>query len=310
MQASGGSLAGYLALFLKRRPEMLGRGEPTGHPETVATTWRLAFEDVQQAAPGAAGLLRLLAFCAPEVVPLRLLLQPRPALAGQLAPEVAPVLAPLLEDELAAGDAIAALRRYSLVSPSADGSASVHRLVQAVTADQMTAELAQAWRQAAAALIEDAIPGDTGLPESWPVCAMLLPHAQAALTEDSDGMARIVNYLGSSGSYAAARDLQRRVADARKRAFGPDHPSTLMARHDLARWTGEAGHAAAARDLFAELLPVRERVLGAEHPDTLNTRHELANWTGSAGDAAASRDLFAELLPVRERVLGPEHPDT
>jgi hypothetical protein len=83
----------------------------------------------------------------------------------------------------------------------------------------MTAELAQAWRQAAAALIEDAIPGDTGSPESWPVCAMLLPHAQAALTEDSDGMARIANYLGSSGSYAAARDLQRRVVDARKRVF-------------------------------------------------------------------------------------------
>ena len=109
----------------------------------MATTWRLAFEDLQQAAPGAAGLLRLLAFCAPEAIPLRLLLQPRPGLAGQLGEEVAPVLVPLLEDELAAGDAIAALRRYSLITPAADGSVSVHRLVQAVTADQMPAELAE-----------------------------------------------------------------------------------------------------------------------------------------------------------------------
>ena len=52
------------------------------------------------------------------------------------------MLVPLLEDPLAAGDAIAALRRYSLVTPAADGSVSVHRLVQAVTADQMPAELA------------------------------------------------------------------------------------------------------------------------------------------------------------------------
>ena len=95
--------------------------------------------------------------------------------------------------------------------PAADGSVSVHRLVQAVTADQMPAELAEAWRQAAAALIEAAIPDDTALPGTWPVCAALLPHAQAALADDSDGMARIANYLGSSGSYAAARDLQRRV---------------------------------------------------------------------------------------------------
>jgi hypothetical protein len=43
----------------------------------VATAWTLAFEDPQQATPGAAGLLRLLAFCAPEAVPLRLLLRPR-----------------------------------------------------------------------------------------------------------------------------------------------------------------------------------------------------------------------------------------
>ena len=84
VQASGDSLAGYLALFRQRRADLLGRGEPTGYPETVATTWPLAFEDLQQAAPGAAGLLRLLAFCAPEAIPLRLLLQPRPGLAEQL----------------------------------------------------------------------------------------------------------------------------------------------------------------------------------------------------------------------------------
>ena len=48
---------------------------------------------------------------------------------------------PLLEDDLAAKDAVAALRRYSLVRPAGDGAVSVHRLVQAVTADQMPAEL-------------------------------------------------------------------------------------------------------------------------------------------------------------------------
>jgi hypothetical protein len=77
----------------------------------VATTWRLAFEDLAQAAPGAAGLLRLLAFCAPEEIPLRLLLQPCPGLSGKLGEQAAQVLVPLLEDDLAAGDAVAALRR-------------------------------------------------------------------------------------------------------------------------------------------------------------------------------------------------------
>jgi len=312
VQARGESLAAYLALFGQRRPDLLGRGEPAGYPGTVATTWRVAFQDVQQAAPGAAGLLRLLAFCAPEAVPLRLLLQPRPGLAGRLSPEVAPVLGPLLADPLAAGDAIAVLRRYSLISPPADGSVSVHRLVQAVTADQMPAELAAAWRQAAAALIQAAIPADVALPGTWPACAALLPHAQAALDLTSDGLWQIARYLGYSGSYPAARDLFRMVADAHTEndAYGPEHPDTLSARGNLARWTGQAGDAAAARDQYAALLPVRERVSGPEHPDTLTDRANLAYYTGEAGDAAAARDQFAALLPVRERVSGPEHPDT
>ena len=81
-QATGDTLAQYLGSF-RRRPEMLSRGEPTGYDKTVATTWSLAFERLAASVPGAVGLLRLLAFCAPEAVPLRLLLtSPRPRRAA------------------------------------------------------------------------------------------------------------------------------------------------------------------------------------------------------------------------------------
>ena len=64
MQASGDSLAGYLALFRQRRPDLLARGDPTGYTRTVATTWSLAFADLARAGAGrgraaaAAGVLR------------------------------------------------------------------------------------------------------------------------------------------------------------------------------------------------------------------------------------------------------------
>jgi len=219
--ATGNNLTGYLGSFRRRRPEMLARGEPTGYDSTVAAAWSLAFGRLEQPAPGAAGLLRLLACCAPEAVPLRLLLQSRPGLADRVGPQVAPVLVLLLEDELAAADAVAALRRYSLVSPPADGAVSVHRLVQAVTLDQMPDQLAAAWRQAAAVVIQAAMPDDPAQPGTWPVYALLLPHAQAALAADSSGMAQIASYLGYSGSYAAARDLCQSVVEARARASGP-----------------------------------------------------------------------------------------
>ncbi len=176
IQATGETLAGYLALFRQRRSELLARGQPTGYSKTVASTWALAFGHLQQTEPGAVGLLRLLAFGAPDAIPLPLLLQPRPGLTERLGDSVALVLAPLLEDRLAANDAVGALRRYSLITLAGAGWVSVHRLVQAVTLDQMSADLASEWKRAAAALIDAAIPD-----HSWPLGGSLSDEEMAML---------------------------------------------------------------------------------------------------------------------------------
>ena len=310
MQASGRDIIEYLGLFRARRAELLGRGEVAGYDKRVTTIWALAFSELGQADP-AAGLLRLAACCAAEDIPLDLLLRPVPGLnIERFGAEVAPLLGPLLEDELVRDEAVATLRRYSLINAPHDGRVSVHRLVQAITLAQLPYEVAEAWRRAAAAMIEAALPGDPQDPAAWPAYAALLPHAQAALPLASDGMFKVAQYLGIIGNYTAARDLLQQLLQARETELGTEHSGTLAARAELAYWTGEAGDAARARDQFAALLPIRERVLGTEHPRTLTARANLARWTGHAGDAAAARDQFAALLPVEERIFGPEHPET
>jgi len=308
MQASGRSVGEYLGLFRSRRAELLGRGDPAGYDKRVATTWALALARLGGAGP-AAGLLRLAACCAAEDIPLGLLLRPGPA-AGDFDAVVGPVLVPLLDDELARDEAVAGLRRFSLISAPRGGLVSVHRLVQAITLDQLPPVEAEAWRRAAAAVIGAALPGDPQDPGCWPVFAVLLPHAQAVLDPASNGMDKVARYLGASGSYAAALAVQRQVLRAWEETQGAEHPDTLTARGNLAYYTGEAGDAAGARDQYAALLPVRERVSGAEHRETLIARGNLARWTGAAGDAAGARDQFAALLPVFERVFGAEHPHT
>ena len=315
MRVTGDSLAGYLELFRQLRVDILSRGEPTGYGKTVATTWTLAFRQLENNAADAISLLRLLAYCAPEAIPLRLLLQPRPRPIRRLPLRIAVMRAalrlfPLPQDPLAVKDAIAALSRYSLISPAADGKVSVHRLVQAVTIDQMPAKLARTWRRVAAAAIEAALPSDPSQPDAWPDFAALLPHVQAALPMDSGGMWKVVRYLGYSGNYVAARDLSRAMLEARVRIHGLKHSQTLAARENLARWTGYEGDSAGARDEYTALLPLYERVRGPEHPDTLRVRDSLARWTGFAGDPVAARDQYAALLPLEERVLGREQPDT
>jgi hypothetical protein len=308
MQASGRGIAGYLGLFRARRAELLDKGDPAGYDKRVTTTWAVAFAELGQVGP-AAGLLRLVACCAAEDIPLHLLLRPG-LTAEDFDAVVAPLLVPLLGDELAKDEAVAGLRRFSLISAPRGGLISVHRLVQAITLDQLPPQEAKAWRQAAAAVIEAALPSDPRDPGCWPVFAALLPHAQATLDSASDGVYQLARYLGESGSYAAALAVQQQVLHAREETLGPEHPATLTARADLARWTGRAGDPAGARDQFAALVPVRERVSGGEHPGTFSARSSLAYWTGRAGDPAGARDQFAALVPVIERVLGAGHPGT
>ena len=311
MQATGTSLTRYLPLFRDRQAEMLARGDAAGHPLDVPATLGLALSRLAETAPVATALMRLLAFLAPEPVPLQLLLA-----IGQGADPVGRVLAdeigPLRGDPVAVGDAVAALRRYSLVTPAGDGLVLVHRLVAVTTRAQLRAENAAQWQQAVAALVEAAVPPDSSAPSAWPTFAALLPHARAVLALTSSGMCRFAQYLGDSGSSRAARDLSRLITAAlvADDGYGPEHPDTLSTRRNLAYWTGMAGDAASARDQLAALLLIRERIQGREHPDTLATRGNLARWTGEAGDAASARDQLAALLPVRERILGREHPDT
>jgi hypothetical protein len=118
IQAAGISLAGYLSVFRDRRAELLARGEaPAGHPAGVAATLGLALSGLEAEAPAAAGVLRLLACLAPEPVPIGLLLSDA-QIVGRLAPEVAAVVSSLLGDPIATGVAVAALRRFSLVTPA------------------------------------------------------------------------------------------------------------------------------------------------------------------------------------------------
>jgi hypothetical protein len=228
VQATGMTLAGYLSVFRGRTADLLARGQAAGHPASVAATLGLALSRLGDEAPPAAGLLQLLACLAPEPVPLALLLSDA-QVAGELAPGVATAVGPLLGDPVAAGDAIAALRRYSLVTPAEDGLVLVHRLVQAITVARMSADVAGQWKQAAAALVQAAVPDDSKVPATWPTCAVLLPHARAVLDLTSDGTWRIAEYLGWSGSYPAARDLFQSIADAHTDddAYGPEHPDTL-----------------------------------------------------------------------------------
>jgi hypothetical protein len=308
MRATGRTISDYLGLFRDWRAELMARGDPAGYDKRVIATWELALAELARSGL-ASGLLRMIACCAPEDIPLRLLLRPTPGVAATFGPDVAPLLAPLLDSPIACDEAVAGLRRYSLISAPRDGFVSVHRLVQKITLDQLDPNVAKDWRRAAAALIEAALPADAADaddPATWSAFAALLRHALMVLPPGSGGMDKVATFLRAFGNDIAALQLQQQIVAACDVDPGADHPRTLAARTNLATLTGEIGDRAAACAQFADLVPALTRVLGAEHPRTLAAQASLAYWTGENGKPAAARDQFAALLPELTRMLGDE----
>jgi hypothetical protein len=307
---TGRSMTDYLELFSSERTRLLARTVPGGYGKPLAGAWSAAVTHLSQTSPSAVTLLRLLACCAPDEIPIRLLLARGTFTTRGMADEIGAQIKILTTDGFALDDALIALRNFSLINPPVHDAVSIHRLVQAVTLEALPVPEREAWRQAVARLVEAALPEDPQLPANWPVFALLLGHAQAVLEPWSDGLLNVVRFLGASGNHHAALDTVSSMVAACEGHHGSEHPDTLRTRDHFAQWTGEAGNPVQARDLFAILLPLRERVQGPEHPDTLTTRNHYAWWTGKAGNPAEARDLFAALQPVRERVQGAEHPDT
>ena len=125
----------------------------------------------------------------------------------------------------------------------------------------------------------------------------------------ADALVHALRYAVDLGDPQAALSLSAAV-DFLDKTLGPDHPSTLTSRGNLAGAYQSAGRLGQAIDLYEQTLADSERILEADHPDTLVLRNNLASAYESAGRLGQAIDLFEQNLADRLRVLGPGNPDT
>ena len=92
--------------------------------------------------------------------------------------------------------------------------------------------------------------------------------------------------------------------------LGPDHPSTLASRNNLADAYRDAGRLDEAIALYEQILEDRTRILGPHHPSTLTSRNNLAYAYQDAGRLNDAITLYEQNLKDLEGLLGPDHPDT
>ncbi|OZE88386.1 hypothetical protein CH305_00685 [Rhodococcus sp. 15-649-2-2] len=279
----------------------------TDAERTITRIWCVTLDRIAETEPYAVELLRILAWYAPDNVPLTLCRD---------------------ETDQARGDAaIGMLLAYNMITADPAGeSVSIHRLVQAVSRtpdpldphrDGVAIERAHAtaidamWR---------ALP-DHKKPGSWPVWRNLLPHI-IALERTLDDRERLLGgehprslafrenlafAYESAGQTGEVISLFERTLVDLERQFGAEHAHTLTFRKNLADAYWSAGRTDEAIEQFERILADRERVLGDDHPDTVKSRENLAHAYTNNLKAAG---LYERILADRERLLGAEHPDT
>ncbi len=306
-------LQGYLQLYRMQGAQLLReRGElVTDHPEPVATTWSLSFQNVEQANAAAAELLRFCAFLAPDAIPEELFLES--------AADLGPTLEPIAADPSSFNAAFRELLKYSLVQRDPESSTlSIHRLVQEVLKDQMDEETQRLWAERAVRAVSSVFPS----PEytNWDDCRRYLPHAQAcsALIEqwellftEAAGLLNCVGYyLWQRGEYEQVEQLHQRALAIREEVLGSEHGDTAISLQHLAFFYNNQGKYEQAEPLQQRALAISEKALGPDHPDVAIRLNNLATLYDDLRKYDEAEPLYQRSLAIRERVLGADHPDT
>ncbi len=107
-----------------------------------------------------------------------------------------------------------------------------------------------------------------------------------------------------------ALELYHELVALRGAKLGPEHPDTLLSRHELGVVLFHLGRYAESEEELRAVLALQQKGLGPEHADVLRTRMEMAKAAGYQGHYFPAERELREVLRVQERTLGPLHPDS
>ncbi|MDO9533495.1 MAG: FxSxx-COOH system tetratricopeptide repeat protein, partial [Deltaproteobacteria bacterium] len=311
IEACGCSISDYLAMCRSRHEELLRRGKPSqDYPDTVATTWELSFQKVKEASPAAADLVNLCAFLAPDDIPQKLLVEG--------AEHVPQPLATMVQDPVALNDALAVLRRYSLMEVG-DDALAVHRLVQAVVRDRLKKKGKEQWAGAAVDLLNEVYSGDFhSQVDRWLWWGRILPHALSAVGYAEnfrfvlDTAARLINqagfYLYNRAEFVAAKACFERALAIDKSTYETDHPQVAIRENNLGGVLQALGDLAGATAYFERALAIDEAAYGPDHPAVARDVNNLGGVLKDRGDLAGAKAHYERALRIDEAAYGPDHP--
>ena len=230
----------------------------------------------------------------------------------------------LHDDSDAVRDTLSFLRKSSIIQESTDGNKTIiHRLQGQVYRETYLSEQGKFNKACTyATTILDKIDIDQlanfeqqrqetrNLVEQ--IGAVTSQDHSRPLFSDPDFVALLATTIRNAADLGMPQ-LALTLTDSVTRAgdtLGPDHPSTLASRNNLAGAYQDAGRLDEAIALYEQTLEDSTRILGPHHPDTLTARNNLAYAYQTAGRLDEAITLHEQNLKDFENLLGPHHPHT
>jgi len=304
------SLSKYLESYQKQPLALLKwRGDIiSDHPESIATTLLLSFEEIQRVNPAASELLQFCAFLHPEAIPEEIITQG--------APDLDVLLGSVAADPIKLNEAMGELRKFSLVHRNPeDRTFSVHRLVQTVLKENMNNDLQRLWAERAVRAVNRAFPNVEFA--TWTLCQRCLPHAyicanlieqwrmtfpEAGVLLDQTGY-----YLWQRGYYNEAGPFYQRAVVITEKMRGREHPDTATTFNALAVLYRTQSKYGEAESLFRRALAIREEMLGPSSPYVTISLNGLAVLYRDLGKYSQAEPLFMRALNILEQGLGSDN---
>jgi tetratricopeptide (TPR) repeat protein len=326
IEVTGVTFSRYLELFKERHRDLWEKeSAPAGYNHKVATAWSISMEQVTEVSPAATGLLRFCAFYAPDAIPIVATTEPIPYIPASLATT--------LTDELAIHEAIAALRRYSLVQTAtppavavtAAGiagpvtSISIHRLVQLVVREQLPPDEFNTWAQAALQLVNYIFPANSDAASTWPLCAILLPHAFAtisfaeprrlALQQTSRLLTQIGAYLQGRAQYREAKELTERALAINLTVYPPIHREIAVSLGNLGLCSRELDDFQLEFDYTKRALDVTIQLFDPTDDQVALRFNHMGVAHSDVGNMVEARRALKHAVDILEAKYGSEAPE-
>lgn len=294
----------YLDLLGEQTRELLAESKPSEYPVSMTAAWRIS---VGRLTETALELLRCCAFFGPEPIPRDVFRRGIQATGSQLSD--------ILADPILLARNIRDLARFALATINpANRTIQVHRLIQALLRDDLSAAEQARFRHEVHLLLAGAAPNDPNDESKWPRYAELVAHViPAGVAECREESTRklalgMVRYLYLSGDYASSRTfakafLERWVADS-----GEDDPDVLTAQWYLGDVLRDLGEYHAAYDRTESALARARRVLAPGHETAMALATGFGADLRARGDFRAAYESDQDALQLCEDTLGPEHP--